>query len=240
MQKEMTRGLNQGAIIVVGALLLASCAARQPAQTTINVNVPAAKSEGASETEIANLRDSNDVSSPQSAAKKADAKPTNREGGDAATAKKSVATSAARKPKSQLLDFYDRLPGKHFAPFGGVNRRSLLNRKGAIVDYAHNFIEIPGSADERDGDLHKLQNHAFSQRKRTVVRRQSRCVARWSDAGRARFLLWRIRQFRPPAAPGGIGLFPLPIAQNRHRIRERVAAATRPRYSHQLGAGLRI
>ena len=162
MRKEISKGLHQSAAVAVGALLLASCAARQPAQTTINVNVPAAKSEVANETEAADLRVANAADSPRSAAKKMDAEPTDREREDAAPAKKSVAnSSAARKPKSQLLDFYDRLPGKHFAAFGGVNRRSLLNRKGAIVDYKHNFIEIPGSASERDGDLHKLQITLF-------------------------------------------------------------------------------
>ena len=64
-------------------------------------------------------------------------------------------------PRGNLLDYYDRIPGKHFTGFGGVNRRSLLKRKGAIVDYKNKFIEIPGSASVRDGDLQKLQISLF-------------------------------------------------------------------------------
>ena len=67
----------------------------------------------------------------------------------------------ARAPYGSFLDYYDRLPGKHFAAFGGVNRRSLLKRKGAIVDYKNKFIEIPGSADPQNGDLHLLQIKMF-------------------------------------------------------------------------------
>jgi hypothetical protein len=67
----------------------------------------------------------------------------------------------ARAPEGTLLGYYDRIPGKHFAGFGGVNRRSLLQRKGAIVDYKRNFIEIPGSASPKDGDLRALQITLF-------------------------------------------------------------------------------
>ena len=65
-----------------------------------------------------------------------------------------------RAPHGSFLDYYDRLPGKHFAVFGGVNRRSLLKRKGAIVDYKNNFIEIPGSR-FKNGDLESLQIKLF-------------------------------------------------------------------------------
>ena len=153
MQKKFLVGSSVAIVTIAGSLLVPSCASRHPASnTTINVQVPApdaataAKKDAGDETEIADLRDSADIN-----AKKPVAKPANP------PAKK----SPSRKPKSQLLDFYDRLPSKHFAAFGGVNRRSLLNRKGAIVDYKHNFIEIPGSSNERDGDLHKLQITLF-------------------------------------------------------------------------------
>ncbi len=153
MQKKFLVGSGVAAITLVGSLLVPSCASRQPASNmTINVQVPApdvatAADKGAGdETEIADLRTSDDVDAKKTAAKT-----------DDQPAKK----SSSRKPKSQLMDFYDRLPAKHFAAFGGVNRRSLLNRKGAIVDYKHNFIEIPGSADERDGDLRRLQITLF-------------------------------------------------------------------------------
>ena len=154
MQKKFLIGSGVAAITIVGSLLVPSCASRQPASnTTINVQVPApdvataAAKKAVDETEIADLRNSNDVDAKKTAAKT-----------DDQLAKKS---SASRNSKSQLMDFYDRLPAKHFAAFGGVNRRSLLNRKGAIVDYKHNFIEIPGSADERDGDLRRLQITLF-------------------------------------------------------------------------------
>ena len=152
MQKKFLLCSGVAAVTIASALLVPSCASRQPASnTTINVQVPAPDAATASdkakgdETEIADLRTSDDVDAKKTAAK------TDQ------PAKK----SSSRKPKSQLMDFYDRLPAKHFAAFGGVNRRSLLNRKGAIVDYKHNFIEIPGSADERDGDLRRLQITLF-------------------------------------------------------------------------------
>ena len=60
-----------------------------------------------------------------------------------------------------LLDYYDKIDGKHFAAFGGVNRRSLLKRRGAIVDVKSKFIQIPGSASPADGDLRMLQISLF-------------------------------------------------------------------------------
>lgn len=164
--------ISSGVVVttLVGSLLLPSCSAPPPSQTTtINVEVPSgeAKEDGTKD-EIADLRASNDItsSSPGAEVKKTDSQPANRDGKDrvsaTASSKKSASKSAPLpKSKSQLLDFYDRLPSKHFAAFGGINRRSLLNRKGAIVDYKYNFIEIPGSADERDGDLRALQITLF-------------------------------------------------------------------------------
>lgn len=147
-------GSGVATITITGSLFIPSYASRQPASTTtINVQVPAPNAatavnkDAGGETEIADLRNSNDIDGKKPAIK-----------ADDEAAKKS---SSSRKPKSQLLDFYDRLPAKHFSAFGGANRRSLLNRKGAVVDYKHNFIEIPGSDNERDGDLEKLQITLF-------------------------------------------------------------------------------
>ena len=161
MQKKILVGFGVVASTIAGSLLVPSCASRQPASnTTINVQVPAATAADKTangETEIADLRTSDDID-----ANKTKSEPTDRDVEESAPAKKSVSkSSSSRQSKSQLMDFYDRLPAKHFAAFGGVNRRSLLNRKGAIVDYKHNFIEIPGSSDERDGDLRRLQITLF-------------------------------------------------------------------------------
>ena len=140
MQKEISTGLSIVTVIIAGSFVLPSCSKTQPTPaTTVIVQAPAAtESKGDSDKD------------------KAAAEPTNRDVEDPPPSRK-----PAKKYKSQLLDFYDRLPAKHFAAFGGVNRRSLLNRKGAIVDYKHNFIEIPGSIDASDGDLRKLQITLF-------------------------------------------------------------------------------
>ena len=59
------------------------------------------------------------------------------------------------------MNHYARCPTKRFVMFQNGNRRALLQRKGAISDYQRNFIEISGSADERDGDLHLFQIMLF-------------------------------------------------------------------------------
>ena len=61
----------------------------------------------------------------------------------------------------RFLNHFDMIPGKEFAGFGGVNRRSLLKRKGAVVDYARNYALIPGSANPEDGDLRFVQISMF-------------------------------------------------------------------------------
>ena len=58
---------------------------------------------------------------------------------------------------SSLLTIFDKIPGVEFAGFGGVNRRSLLKRKGAIVDTARKYIMIPAAADPEDGTLRYVQ-----------------------------------------------------------------------------------
>ena len=170
MQQKLTHtsGLLFGAL--GASLVLASCNSKPPAQTTtVNVEVPAAATaengatkDAKDETEIADLRDADDVSDDKPATKRADSDSTDRAGEDATPAKKSAPKPvSSSRNKEQLMDFYDRLPAKHFSAFGGVNRRSLLNRRGAIVDYKHRFIEIPGSASPADGDLRKLQITLF-------------------------------------------------------------------------------
>ena len=79
--------------------------------------------------------------------------------------------------KSTLLNFYDSLPGSEFAGFGGKNRRSLLQRKGAIVDASRGFIEIPGSA-PGNGDLKKIQISVFGEDLVAVSR------IMWPNSGR--------------------------------------------------------
>ena len=161
MRKEISTGIGAVAVSVASSLLLASCSAPPSQTTTIKVEVPAtteANRNAEKETEIADLRQSDDVDSDKPAVQ------IEKESAPAPAAKsKSVpaAATAPRKSKSRLLDFYDRLPSKRFAAFGGVNRRSLLARKGAIVDYKYNFIEIPGSNNSDDGDLYKLQITLF-------------------------------------------------------------------------------
>ena len=157
MQTQISTGLSFVAVTFAGSLLLSACSKSQPAPaTTVIVQAPAApaaKSE-ADKDDIADLRTSDDSDAPKSAAK---AKPIERDREDAAPAKK----SSSRQSKSQLMDFYDRLPAKHFTMFQNGNRRALLKRKGVIIDYKRNYIEIPGSADSRDGDLESLQITLF-------------------------------------------------------------------------------
>ena len=154
MQKEISTGLSILAVTIAGSLVLPSCSKTPPAPTTtVIVQAPAAtESKGDSaKNDVADLRTSADVS-----AKKTAAEPTDRDVENPPPSRK-----PAKQSKSQLMDFYDRLPAKHFAAFGGANRRSLLNRQGAIVDYKRNFIDIPGSSDERNGDLERLQITLF-------------------------------------------------------------------------------
>lgn len=61
----------------------------------------------------------------------------------------------------KFLNHFDMIPGKEFVGFGGVNRRSLLKRKGAVVDYARNYALIPGSSNPDDGDLRFVQISMF-------------------------------------------------------------------------------
>ena len=163
MKKQISTGLGIVAVAAVGAVLLPSCSKSQPAPTTtVIVQAPAAPtSKGDSNSdkdEIADLRNSDDVSAQKPAA----AKPTERDVEDSVPAKKSSSKAvSSSKSKSQLMDFYDRLPSKHFTMFQNGNRRALLKRKGTIVDYRKNYIEIPGSADPADGDLESLQITLF-------------------------------------------------------------------------------
>ena len=177
MHKNLLNGLGAVAATIFGATSLASCAAPPAQTTTINVEVPGSTHASAKRGETAVEGDNSGTGvsdkpvvgideNPRADAPTADA-PT----ADAPAAKAAPALKPAAKPaspnkskgdnKSELMWYYDRVPAEYFAAFGGANRRSLLNRKGAIVDYAHNFIEIPGSANERDGDLHKLQITLF-------------------------------------------------------------------------------
>ncbi len=166
MQKAMFVKFGSGAVTLAGALLLASCSSQPPSQTTtINVEVPAAKSEdAATSNKTASSQPLVEIDESEEAQEARTAKPTAKNAASApkpSGSRTAATSSSSRRSKSKLLDFYDRLPTPHFAAFGGVNRRSLLQRKGAIVDYKRNFIEIPGSADERNGDLHKLQITLF-------------------------------------------------------------------------------
>ena len=151
------------AVAITGSCLLPSCSSAPPAQTTtVNVKMPDATKDSGNKTEIADAGTAGESGADEPAVKM-DAEPTDRDVEDPVPAKKSASSksSSSKSEKSDLMDFYDRLPSKHFTAFGGVNRRSLLKRKGAIVDYQHNFIEIPGSDDERDGDLRALQITLF-------------------------------------------------------------------------------
>ena len=179
MKQELTFGF--GSIAIFGSVLLASCGSKPPAQTTtVNIEVPAAATNTkdsnesdreSGDTEIADLRESDDISGDVSGdkaiakSKPVKSEPSEQEVEDSAPARRISTATPLSKKKAQLMDFYDRLESKHFIAFGGVNRRSLLKRKGAIVDYEHRFIEIPGSADPKDGDLRKLQITLFPRSK---------------------------------------------------------------------------
>lgn len=147
--------------------MVASCSSQPPSQTTtINVQVPDAKSDGSKVASSQPIVEIDETEEGQAAKKSVSAEPTDRDVEDATPAAKSSSKLASKsassgKDKSDLMWYYDRAPSEYFAAFSGVNRRSLLKRKGAIVDYKRNFIEIPGSASERDGDLHKLQLTLF-------------------------------------------------------------------------------
>lgn len=78
-----------------------------------------------------------------------------------ANAPKFAPTSATDCKRNDLLYHFDMIPGKEFAGFGGVNRRSLLKRKGAVVDYNRKYIMIPGSANPQDGSLRMVQISLF-------------------------------------------------------------------------------
>ena len=173
MQKPILNGAL--ALTIAGSVFLASCSSQPPSQTTtINVEVPESKTGSTNGDKIASQPTVEIDETVEGQATKAQAakaqtsEPTDRDVEDPVPATKpksapvkAATTSSSRRSKSQLMDFYDRLDSKHFVAFGGVNRRSLLGRKGAIVDYKHNFIEIPGSANPDDGDLRKLQITLF-------------------------------------------------------------------------------
>ena len=78
-------------------------------------------------------------------------------GAVAAPAPKFAPKTTADCKSSSLLSFFDKIPGSEFAGFDGANRRSLLRRKGAIVDTARNYIMIPAAADPEDGTLRYVQ-----------------------------------------------------------------------------------
>ena len=163
----MSKPILKGALVALsGSMLLASCAAKAPTQTTtINVEVPDAKVGSADGDKVASAKpevEIDETEEGQIAKKSASGEPTDRDVENPAPAKKVVPKPAsAGKSKNQLLDFYDRLPAKHFVAFGGVKRRSLLARKGAVIDYKHNYIKIPGSENSDDGDLRELQITLF-------------------------------------------------------------------------------
>lgn len=158
------RGSTLFGVSLVGSLLASSCSAPAPAPTTnIKVEVsPAtqpndeAKTDKNSNTQVARSTDAGEDAGESERSSVASSKPArqNREA-------ERTQTKPARVPKGKLLEFYDRLPAKHFAAFGNVSRRSLLARKGATVDYKYNFIEIPGSKNSEDGDLRLLQITLF-------------------------------------------------------------------------------
>ena len=83
-------------------------------------------------------------------------------GAVAAPAPKFAPSTTVDCKSNDLLSFFDKIPGVEFAGFGGVNRRSLLKRKGAIVDNARKFILIPAAADPEDGTLRYVQISLFS------------------------------------------------------------------------------
>ena len=150
---------------VAASMVLASCATKPPVQTTnVTVTVPS-PTEGAAKPNAV-VRDESGAA-PEKPVVEIDENPQP----DAPRAASKSAPKAVSKPapkavtasaeKSQLLDFYDRLPAKHFAMFQNGDRRALLKRKGVTIDYKHRFIEIPGSADARDGDLRALQMTLF-------------------------------------------------------------------------------
>ena len=79
-----------------------------------------------------------------------------------AHAPKIAALSAQEcQKRGSLLHYFDLVPAKHFAVFGKVNRRSLLKRKGAIVDTKRGYIEIPVTNDSRNGDVSMIQISLF-------------------------------------------------------------------------------
>ena len=163
----MSKQIFNGAFVALAAsMLLASCS--PPSQTTtINVEVPDAEAASADDERVVAAKPDVewDETEEEQAAKAQVSEPTQSNAQDSAPAsrpKSSPAkTSSSSQPQSKLLDFYDRLPSKHFVPFGGVNRRSLLKRQGVIVDYKRNYIKIPGSDNPADGDLRELQITLF-------------------------------------------------------------------------------
>ena len=158
MKKKVSSGLQRGIVAIAGSLFLASCSSPPPSQTTIIVKAPVAPEPkgDVEKDDIADSRNSDDDSQVKSSVKSVNSNDRNAEVPVAANT-----AASTRHAESQLLDFYDRLDSKHFAAFGSANRRSLLKRKGAIVDYKHNFIQIPGSADPSNGDLRLLQITLF-------------------------------------------------------------------------------
>ena len=159
MKNPLFAVCSKVAVAIAGSALLASCSKQPPSQTIINVQVPSQNEKAdADKTGTASARNSEAQSDGASI------ELTERYAKPAPARKSAMASSKSLTPikaGSALIDFYDRLPIKHFAAFGGANRRSLLKRKGAIVDYQHNFIEIPGSAAPADGDLRMLQITLF-------------------------------------------------------------------------------
>ena len=162
MQNKIFYG---AALACAGSLMLASCSSPPPSQTTtINVEVPDSKAGATGDDKTASrpVVEIDETEEGQAAKKAASSEPTDRDDEDSAPAKQTASKPASSSQgKSDLMWYYDRAPAEYFVAFGGANRRSLLKRKGAIVDYKRNFIEIPGSASERDGDLDRLQLTLF-------------------------------------------------------------------------------
>ena len=159
MSKPLSTGLCLAAVAAAGAIIFPSCTKTAPAPaTTVIVQAPAAPTAATANKEetAVTIDEANEEAESAAPTRKSKPEPTERDVEDAAPARK-----AAKKSTNKLMYYYDRLPAKHFTMFQNGNRRALLKRKGAIVDYAHNFIEIPGSADPKDGDLESLQITLF-------------------------------------------------------------------------------
>ena len=59
--------------------------------------------------------------------------------------------------QNDITYWLERLPPRHFAPFGNADRAQLFQIKGAILDKNNGFAEIPVPGDPNQNDVEKLQ-----------------------------------------------------------------------------------